>query len=176
MKKLLSIGVLFVFLFLMAGQFITYGLLLDGNRQSVLQSLRTSDPSSLQKIVLHASEAKALLDGDEMNYHGNRYDIVRQEVQGDMIVFYVLNDTKEAQLMDALNSNCDNLTGNLPAKPGHNHNPLEDFFKEYTPCVTDISCISPELSFNICPGYQPKIQLLKGFDNLLIPPPKNKIS
>ena len=135
MKKLLSISILLMFIFLLGGRLIVNEILIIENRDHVLQSIRGADNHTDEVIfTMSGKEAKTRIDGNEVSYLHQRYDIILIEYAGDQVIIHALNDATENRLIAGMMDDYENFARQNP--PGHKTpgNLLDDFFKEYTSC------------------------------------------
>jgi hypothetical protein len=171
MKKLITIAILFVFSFLLAGQFVVYELVLKENKAMMMQSVKSGiHNTQLETISLAIGEANTFIDGNEITWKNKRYDIVWMEQKGNQIIVHALNDALEETLLTALNDDFSGMNrGNAPS-PKQN-SPLDDFFKEYTHAGS-LNLINPS-AFNAGLFRAPvsKDKILKGYSHGLVQPP-----
>jgi len=108
LKKLIASILLSVFVFNFAGFsllfFIEREIIHFQMKEKVEKFARLKTQENLQQIVLHKDEAKLYLvdDGRELCIKGEMYDIGRREYKGDEIVFHVMHDKEEGELLAAL--------------------------------------------------------------------------
>ena len=172
MKKLLSLAILLVFLFLLGGRIVLYEALTVENRNTIMESIHNGSISAKEVILcLDKHDAEARIDGNEITFKDHRYDITGIEIKGNEVIVHAINDAEEENLMSDLN---DAYVNSNPQNPLHRNalNLLDDFFKEYT-SGKNIN-INPQCALKQTYNYYPNLLVPDGFQSLVIPPPKIK--
>jgi hypothetical protein len=172
MQKLLSIAILTVFSFLLCGYLVSYELMIHANRNEIWESIEKNQvKTGIQTIHITADEAKSLVDGREISWKGNRFDIIDLVESNNDVTLHVINDTMEENLIAGFNE-MENIGQNSPKQSNRAFSLLNDFFKEYTSNCSLKLQPSHRIIFSIT---SPKMAnaTSDGFQNHPAQPPKN---
>lgn len=110
------------------------------------------------------------VNGHEIKYYGNMYDIYQEEIKGDTLFIYCLSDENEDKLDEAFSDYVNKDNGNMMNVPVKNI--LMSIIKIALPPVT-INYGS--FSFYNYISIKPANILLTEFIDVLVPPPKTVI-
>lgn len=109
MKRLVSVGLLFLLVFQVAGYFAVFRLVQSGIRQEVYRDLKSGiDTESLVELLVPNDPAQARLDGfvlernREIIFKGVYYDIVRSESAGSATRYLCYADHRESELVSEM--------------------------------------------------------------------------
>ena len=102
MKKLVYILLLAVLLLQSGGLVVLYRIRQMSIKYTMMQELKQEE-KNLEKLVLTLSDfEKCRINGHEIRYHGNMYDIKSSHITGENITLTVINDKKEAKILKKL--------------------------------------------------------------------------
>lgn len=114
MKRLVSIGLLLLLVFQVAGYFSVFRLIQSGIRKEVFRDMESGiEPRTLIEIVVPNDRAQAALKGytlirnREIIFKGVYYDIVRGEPFGTDMRYFCYADSKETRLAEQMNEKGD---------------------------------------------------------------------
>lgn len=107
MKKVLAVCVLFAMLYNTAGYYIVY----EFNRYLIHLEVKNllshgcfdRELSVFSVYCPTADPAFRRVDSQEIVYHGNLYDVIREAPKGKMVTFYCIHDKKEEVLIAGMN-------------------------------------------------------------------------
>ncbi|MGD0711508.1 MAG: hypothetical protein ABR968_10065 [Bacteroidales bacterium] len=128
MKKILSVFLLLIFLFNLAGYFIVFKIMQCSVQQEMKNYLeKNTSNKETETIVIPDSEITSpssrikFTDDDEFIYNGKMYDIISRKTEKGFTIFYCMNDKQEEQLYSALKDHImHNSDQNLPLKDKSN--------------------------------------------------------
>lgn len=111
LKKVLPVILVILLLFNSGGFYIIFKSLQYRVKKEIKEQIKCSLPDTeLTLIRINKKEtrsASSLLkwyeEGKEFAYRGKMYDVVKQEIKGDTVYYYCINDIKEEQLFAGLN-------------------------------------------------------------------------
>jgi len=111
LKKVLPVILVILLLFNTGGFYIIFKSLQYRVKKEIKEQIKCSLPDTdLSLIKMNKKDARpgsSLLkwyeEGKEFVYRGRMYDVVKQEIKGDTIYYYCINDIKEEQLFAVLN-------------------------------------------------------------------------
>ena len=130
MKRILSLALLFLFLFNVAGYYFLFLMLVPANRNEMRNTLLQH--TSLETIRIHKSKLHTVSfkdGGREILYHGEMYDVKSRSEKGDYILFTCKHDSKETKLLAGLNKYAkSNSSSNTADKKQNDKNPVKDLF------------------------------------------------
>ena len=111
MKKTLPVIFAFLILFNAGGFFLVFKSMQYQVKREIKSLIKAELPESeLTKIKVSTKDAESgssgfkwYEEGKEFSLKGKMYDVVRRKTDGDSIIYYCINDTKEEQLFSNLN-------------------------------------------------------------------------
>lgn len=80
---------------------------------------------------------------NEFRYKGEMYDIVREEIAGDSIIYHCIHDVKESGLFNRWESYLDDYLAKNPNKKSELLTTLQTFNQYYAPADTPVLRIFP---------------------------------
>ncbi len=111
MLRLLSIGMISLLLYQSAGFVLTFELGVRTIRKEVREKLIPKGEGSLVRLAFHRSSKIIFKDEGQEIYHlQNMYDILRQEVRDDSIIFTCFHDIAESKLVAAFEEEIKDIT------------------------------------------------------------------
>jgi len=171
LKKTISILLLLLFLYNVAGYYFVFKILQMDIRSDAKEQIEKSlKKDQLEEIVIFPGktdkEIKWIRDGKEFSYKNKMYDIVKTEKKQDKIIFYCLNDEKEEMLF----ANLDNYVKRKRSEKRNINNVISKnitnyFFESLEKLNTSSKSEIIRLVFNITPNSLQK--------EVLSPPPKH---
>jgi len=172
LHRILSLLLLFIFLYNIGGYFIAFIAIQYQVRNEIKAQIREGiAEDELHQIILPANPEVntdfSLDDEQEIKYNGKMYDIVKQIVKGDSIYFYCILDEEETELFEDLDEDVEKEIASASNKD--KLKTLKNFIKDYLLQLKEDSfCISPlTLSFSLR-----KIPLESAVLHLFSPPPE----
>jgi len=86
--------------------------------ESMYYSIKSIPTNNLIKITINnkTKQSVRFTDKEEFIYNGKMYDIVRQKTEGNITIYYCLDDTKEDNLFANLNVSIKNNMDSNPVK------------------------------------------------------------
>ena len=107
MKKLVSIGILFIFLFNIGGYYLWFSILQNNIQNQVEEKIEAGlKGEDLTLIIVAAEKAHEIYwikPNREFRYKGEMLDVVKIKTVPGKKYYYCLNDKKEKQLMAGFN-------------------------------------------------------------------------
>lgn len=162
--RILTISILFLFLFNTTGYYFLF-LICDSSNRSAMQN-KLFQETSLETIRVHQSELKNVIlkeNGKEICLNGEMYDVRSRSLDGDYVVFICIHDPKESKLFAGLDRhvqyNSDSKSSS--EKKENDKNPVKDLFFYQTKIVV-VSSILFGFPSVICPlpsAYLPSLAL-----------------
>lgn len=99
-SRLLSIGLISLILYQSAGFIVTFEIGVSAIRKEVREQFTKKGEGSIVQLSFHKSARISFKDdGKEIYYQNNMYDIIRQEVKGDSLLFTCFHDVAESKLV-----------------------------------------------------------------------------
>ena len=173
MKRLASIIILFIFLFLLAGQTVVYVACIYENREMIRESIQNGQYSVPELVFsITKSQAHVIIERNEITWQGHRYDIVKIERRDSATIVHAINDAAEERLVASMNENYPGANQTFPISHRPSHL-LNDFSKEYLSIYNPkiVSCYKNLSSFI----HSQCTFAADGFVGNNVPPPKNFI-
>jgi hypothetical protein len=177
MKKFLSIFLLVIFLFNLAGYFIVFKVIQYSVQQEMKVYLQKNSSDKETEIITiptieiaSPSSRIKFTDDDEFIYNGKLYDIISSKSSNGYTTFYCMNDKQEEQLYSTLKDHIiHNTDQNLPLKD-RSTQIIKNIIKE---ALADKCIIKQQLSILSCKiNFDFDTTLLRNFKTVLSPPPK----
>jgi hypothetical protein len=121
MKKVAAIFLLSIFLFNTVGYYIAFQAVQYQIKAEVKSEIIKGLPIDKLEIVIisknNLSKVEWFENGDEMEYNGNRYDIVKITKNETSTTYYCMNDKQEEQLFSNLDNHINtHIAANKPVK------------------------------------------------------------
>ncbi len=171
MKKLVSLGILLIFMFLLGGQFVIYMIRLSENREFMKEAiLNGSFKNSEIVFSIENNQNEIVIEGNEVSRQGHRYDIIKIEHKGNTTIIHAINDANEERLVAHLNDEYNNgISRQAPLNDHRSVQLLEDFFKEYLANIPLNLNTGSHISFIY--DQLPVLSAKDGFIEFYVPPP-----
>ena len=171
MKKLISIIAISVLLFNTIGSLIVF----ESTRYCIHKEIKNTITQSIPQnkliaIIIDNNTKKDInfVDDNEFLYKGKMYDVVKQQTNGDTIIYYCINDNKEEELFANLNKEVKNNMDTNPVK-----NKTKQILNKISISLfyEDIKDTHSDISYNIIYPND-YIIYVNHFYDVITPPPK----
>jgi len=171
LKKLISIIAISVLLFNTIGNLIVF----ESTRYCIHKEIKNTITQSIPQnkliaIIIDNKTKKDInfVDDNEFLYKGKMYDVVRQQANGDTIIYYCINDNKEEELYANLNKEVKNNMDTNPVK-----NKTKQILNKITISLfyEDKNNTKPDISYNVIYPID-YIVCVNHFYDVITPPPK----
>jgi hypothetical protein len=136
-KRILVILTILIFLFNSIGYFVVFKCVQFNIKTDIKNTIKSR--LDLKDLILIKIPGKSgnsdnkLIRWKEENefwFEGSLYDVARQEIKGDTIYYYCINDSRETQLFTGLDKQVDEQLNN-PARTNQ-YGKVFKFFKDHT--------------------------------------------
>ncbi len=135
MKKVLSLFLLFIFLFNTVGYYFAYKSFQYQVKSEVQSEIKSGyDSDDLKTLTINKNDLHNIEwfdSGKEMRYNNKMYDIVRSTETSASITFYCIHDTKEESVLANLEEHINTHIANKPIKSDHQKKSGENVIKLY---------------------------------------------
>lgn len=161
LRKISAIVVLSVFVLSQIGHQLVFELAKWDAKTTIAQNIKTN---KYQDVVEKISET-SLMSWEEKDHefelYGQMYDVVKKEVKGQKVIYYVINDSKESNLLEVYNQTQHHNHSKLALK----YNSIECVLTNPTEKEIFFNLVSSK--FNILNNSFQNIHL-----NMEVPPPQ----
>ncbi|GCC51342.1 hypothetical protein SanaruYs_15670 [Chryseotalea sanaruensis] len=141
MLRLLSIGLITLLLYQSAGFIVTFELGVSAIRKEVKEKLIQKGEGSIVRLAFHKSSRIAFKDeGKEIYHQSNMYDILRQEIKGDSLIFTCFHDIAESKLVADFEQEVKAITDQEQSKNKNNKSVHKKY--EYIQSIVSTATVS----------------------------------
>ena len=137
-KKVFSTLLIIIFLYNVLGYFFVFAFKQSANKKFVKNELNKEKTNHLIVIKLSITDKKTFNweSDDEIRINNKLYDVISKKQNGNELILYCYNDTKEESLFASLENHIKNyLDFNSPAGSESKtkvKNPLTEFLNEFS--------------------------------------------
>lgn len=121
MKKVFPLFFLAIFLFNTAGYYVVFKAQQYQIKNEIASSIKagiyTSELTTIAIPTNELSSIEWMESGEEMNYKGQLYDVVKSTKTPNSVTYYCINDSKESSLFSCLTDHINkHVASNVPQK------------------------------------------------------------
>ncbi|MEP7171780.1 MAG: hypothetical protein ABI855_20570 [Bacteroidota bacterium] len=146
MKKIISVVLLFIFLYNISGYYLVFTEQQSEIKESVQNFLEEDDSGNLLLLNISQEDEKNITwnGNDEFSLNGKMYDVAFTKREGNVLRLYCYCDSKEDHLFASLDSHIKNNIDN-PVSRKNSKDTLKNSLSDYLPYST-----KKEFSFSVC--------------------------
>jgi hypothetical protein len=168
LKKLLAFLLISIFLYSQVGYFVAFKIRQAEVRREMKRKIKNSVPQN-ELAVIKVKKSEHLdwvKEGKEFRHKGSLYDIVRFEMQEDLIIYHCVNDVQEQELFARLDEHVNNHIAAHSQQSKHSAKKVtKDYFCEDSPSL-------PSPAFTIVEFMISRSTPAAGFGSPPVQPPE----